>query len=256
VLAAALTVLAAALTVLAAALTALAAALTVRRLRRWNKVDLMPRLVRSIGALVMGAMCASCANRPPEEPKDYAAKIAAERAAKDAAFLRDNDPIPVNRKGELLPLGYFPIDPDYNVPAALKPIDDPSIVEMTTSAGGADKFRRVGTLEFSLKGQPLKLTAFTPAASKNADRLFVPFSDLTSGTETYAAGRFLDIDRTATGIYEIDFNRAYFPYCYYSPTWECPYPPAENRLKVPIRAGERMKKSQVSQLGSPGPSQS
>jgi uncharacterized protein (DUF1684 family) len=199
---------------------------------------------KTVATAAIGLLCASCANKPPEEPKDYAAKIAADRAAKDAAFQRDNDPIPQNRKTELLPLGYFPIDPDYNVAAALKEINDPTIIEMTTSTGGADKFRRVGTLEFSLKGQPLKLTAFTPAASRTADRLFVPFSDLTSGTETYAAGRFLDIDRTATGIYQVDFNRAYFPYCYYSPTWECPYPPAENRLKVPVRAGERMKKTE------------
>ena len=204
----------------------------------------------AIAAATLVIWCASCANRPPEEPKEYAAKIAADRAAKDAAFTRENDPVPQNRKAELLPLGYFPIDPDYNVPAALKEINDPTIIEMTTSTGGADKFRRVGTLEFTLKGQALKLTAFSPAASRTADRLFVPFSDLTSGTETYAAGRFLDIDRTATGIYELDFNRAYFPYCYYSPTWECPYPPAEKRLKVPVRAGERMKKSQVSTLKS------
>ena len=53
----------------------------------------------------------------------------------------------------------------------------------------------------------------------------MPFSDLTSGTETYAAGRFMDLDRNGTGIYEVDFNRAYIPYCYYSPTYECPYPP-------------------------------
>ncbi|HEY7291302.1 MAG TPA: DUF1684 domain-containing protein [Vicinamibacterales bacterium] len=191
------------------------------------------------------ALSFACSNRPPEEPKDYVAKIAADRANKDAAFTKDDEPVPANRKAELLPLAYFPIEPDYNVPAELKPIDDPTIFEMTTSAGGADKFRRIGTLEFTLKGQPLKLTAFVPAASRTADRLFVPFSDLTSGTETYAAGRFLDIDRNATGIYEIDFNRAYFPYCYYNPTWECPYPPAENRLKVPVRAGERMKKSEA-----------
>ena len=67
-------------------------------------------------------------------------------------------------------------------------------------------------------------------------------SDLTSGTETYAAGRYMDLDRNATGIYELDFNRAYHPYCYYNLTYECPIPPPENRLKVPIRAGERIKK--------------
>jgi hypothetical protein len=196
--------------------------------------------------LATSLLCAACSSRPPEEPKDYVAKLAADRAAKDAAFTRDNDPVPPNRKAELLPLAYFPIDPDYDVPAALKRSTDSSIIEMPTSTGGADKFRRVGTLEFTLKGQSLKLAAFMPASAGSADRLFVPFSDLTSGTETYAAGRFLDIDRTPTGIYEIDFNRAYFPYCYYSPTWECPYPPAENRLKLPVRAGERMRKSEAS----------
>jgi uncharacterized protein (DUF1684 family) len=196
--------------------------------------------------LATSLLCAAaCSSRPPEEPRDYVAKVAADRAAKDAQFAKDNEPVPPNRKAELLPLAYFPIDPDYNVPAALTRSTDTSIIEMPTSSGGADKFRRAGTLEFTMKGQLLKLTAFVPASAGAADRLFVPFSDLTSGTETYAAGRFLDIDRTPTGIYEIDFNRAYFPYCYYSPTWECPYPPAENRLKVPVRAGERMRKVDV-----------
>jgi hypothetical protein len=51
----------------------------------------------------------------------------------------------------------------------------------------------------------------------------------------------LDLDRNATGIYGIDFNRAYHPFCYYNPLYDCPYPPAENRLNVPIRAGERVK---------------
>ena len=87
----------------------------------------------------------------------------------------------------------------------------------------------------------MKLTAFVEVGAPNNDHLFVPFSDLTTGTETYPGGRYLDLDRNATGIYVIDFNRAYHPYCYYNPTWECPYPPAENRLKLPIRAGERLK---------------
>ena len=53
---------------------------------------------------------------------------------------------------------------------------------------------------------------------------------MTSGTETYAAGRYLELDRTPTGLYTIDFNKAYNPYCYYNPTFDCPYPPTENRL--------------------------
>jgi uncharacterized protein len=195
---------------------------------------------RGLTAFACALFLCACTSRPPDEPRDYAAKIAADRAVKDTAFQRDDEPIPANRKAEFLPLAYFPIDPDYHVPAALKRIDDPTIVDMPTSTGTNRKMRRVGTLEFTLKAQPLKLTAFVEVGT-DPNHLFVPFGDLTSGTETYAAGRFMDLDRNATGIYEVDFNRAYNPYCYYNPTWECPYPPPENRMKIPIRAGEKVR---------------
>ncbi len=95
-------------------------------------------------------------------------------------------------------------------------------------------------LKFTLRGQPLQLGAFTEPGDP-PDRLFVPFADQTTGSETYPAGRYMDLDRNATGIYIVDFNKAYQPYCYFNPTYDCPYPPAENRLKIPIRAGERLK---------------
>jgi len=196
-------------------------------------------IVSAVVVVIAGA--AACASRPPDDSRDYPAKVAADRAAKDAAFQSGNDPIPKARHAEFLPLAYFPIDPDYNVPASLKPSNDPTVIEMPTSTGTQRKMRRAGSLEFSLKGQPLKLTAFLEVGA-DPSHLFVPFSDLTSGTETYTAGRFMDLNRNGTGIYEMDFNRAYIPYCYYNPTYECPYPPRENRLDMPIRAGERMKK--------------
>jgi uncharacterized protein (DUF1684 family) len=190
-------------------------------------------------ALIAGAM--ACSRKPPDDSLDFAAKLAADRAAKDAAFLASDDPIPRSRHAQFLPLAYFPIEQEYSVPAALKPSNDATVIEMPTSTGTQRKMRRAGTLEFTLKGQPLKLTALNEVG-QDPSHLFVPFSDLTSGTETYAAGRFMDLNRNGTGIYEVDFNRAYIPYCYYSPTYECPYPPPENRLQIPIRAGERMKK--------------
>jgi uncharacterized protein len=182
----------------------------------------------------------ACSSKPPDEPKDYVSKIASERAAKDGAFTAGDDPIPKERHAQFLPLAYFSIDPDYNAPGVLKPIDDKTIYEMPTSTGANRKMRRVGSLEFTLKGQPMKLLAFNEVGT-DPGSLFVAFSDLTNGTETYAAGRFMDLVRNQTGIYEVDFNRAYIPYCYYNPTYECPLPPTENRLKIPIRAGEKMK---------------
>jgi uncharacterized protein (DUF1684 family) len=185
----------------------------------------------------------ACSPQPPDQ-RDYASKIAAARATKDADFARGDDPIPTAKHAEFLPLAYFPIDPNYSVPGTITPIDDKTVYEMPTSTGANRKMRRVGTLEFTLKGQPLKLTAFNELGT-DPGSLFVAFSDLTSGTETYAAGRFMDLERNTTGIYEVDFNRSYIPYCYYNPTYECPYPPPENRLKIPIRAGERIKKQEL-----------
>ena len=91
----------------------------------------------------------------------------------------------------------------------------------------------------TLLGSTRQLTAFVEAEEADVNRLFVPFGDLTNGTETYAAGRYIDLERTVSGLYEVDFNRAYHPYCFYNPKYDCPYPPPENRLQVPIRAGER-----------------
>jgi len=188
--------------------------------------------------LLLLASAVACSSKPPEDTRDYPQQIAGDRAAKDELFASGNDPIPSARKAELLPLSYFPIDPLYNVPASLTPSDDPTIIDMSTSTGAPRKMRKAGTLTFSLKGQSYSITAFNDLTGK-PEHLSVMFSDLTSGTETYAGGRYLDLDRNPAGIYVLDFNRAYHPYCYYSPSYECPYPPPENRLKIPIRAGER-----------------
>jgi uncharacterized protein (DUF1684 family) len=196
----------------------------------------------SLLAPVLLVLATACSSKPPDDPKSYVDEIAVARAAKDNNFrTASNSPVPENRRAELLPLAYFPIDPDYKVGAILKPSNDTTVIQMPTSTGGLAQMRRVGTLEFSVKGHPLTLTAFREVGAAT-DGLFVPFTDLTTGTETYAAGRFLEFDPKTTGIYEIDFNRAFIPYCYYSPTYECPYPPAENRLQIPIRAGERVRK--------------
>jgi uncharacterized protein len=202
--------------------------------------------VRSIAiASLLAALTAACGSQPTEE--DYPAKIAAIRAAKDESFKNDADsPVPADKKASLLPLAYFPIDEIYAVPATLEPAAERTRMLVPTSTGKMRNIERVGTLKFSIRGQPLRLTAFLDLESGESNRLFVPFSDVTSGAETYPAGRYMELDPTPTGIYLVDFNIAYHPYCYYSPEFDCPYPPKENRLEVPIRAGERMQKTDSS----------
>ena len=173
--------------------------------------------------------------------QSYVEEIAGWRATKDQ-FMRGSDesPIPPERRASFPPLSYFPIEPDYRVPAALTVNRSNVVVEIPTSTGQRRPHQRVGTLSFTLKGQAETLTAFVEVGQEDMRRLFVPFGDLTNGTETYPGGRYLELERTATGIYDLDFNRAYHPFCYYNPKYDCPYPPRENRLPLPIRAGERM----------------
>ncbi len=166
-----------------------------------------------------------------------------DRSEKDRSFRESQDsPLTPERKGAFTGLSYFAVDESYRVPASLvaAPADARAIVKMPTSTGQMRDMVRVGRLAFTLKGQALQLSAFVEAGQSLVDRLFVPFSDLTTGRETYAGGRYLDLTRSPSGIYDLDFNRAYHPYCLYNPTYDCPYPPPENRLPVAVRSGERL----------------
>jgi hypothetical protein len=188
-----------------------------------------------------GVLCLGLAAGCSTPPLSYPEQIAAWHAEKDR-FMRESSesPVPGDRRASFAPLPYFAVDPAYRIPAMLEPAAPGPAVEMPTSTGQRRQMRRVGTLAFTLKGQPLALGAFVEADQKDMRRLFVPFGDLTNGMETYPGGRYLDLDRTATGIYDLDFNRAYHPFCLFNSTYDCPYPPPESRLKVPIRAGERL----------------
>jgi uncharacterized protein (DUF1684 family) len=187
------------------------------------------------------ALLAACSSGP-SAPNDsqYIEQLSAARVVKDQAFKEASDsPIPADKRSKILPLAYFPIDPDYAVPAVLRLSDDRPVFEMLTSSGEPRRMQLVGTLEFTLRGETRSLGAFVPDGTEQITTLFVPFADQTTGKETYAAGRYLDIDPTSTGYYTIDFNRAYNPYCAYSPTFECPFPPSSNRLTTEVRAGEK-----------------
>ncbi|MEI9956742.1 MAG: DUF1684 domain-containing protein [Ferruginibacter sp.] len=73
------------------------------------------------------------------------------------------------------------------------------------------------------------------------DYLFIPFTDATSGDESYGSGRYIDILTTdiKNNTVTIDFNKAYNPYCAYTTGYNCPIPPRENYLIVAVKAGEK-----------------
>ncbi len=91
-------------------------------------------------------------------------------------------------------------------------------------------------MRFRVDGAEAALTVYRDLEQ---GALFVPFRDATSGMESYGAGRYLEPEPAPGGRLHVDFNYAYNPYCAYNDAWSCPLPPAENTLRVPIRAGER-----------------
>lgn len=200
--------------------------------------------MRSSYLVVLACLAlAACSPKAPPDDSKYVETVQTARSAKDTMLGRAADsPITPDKRANFLPLSYYPIDASYAVPATFEeaaPGQRPQM-EMETSTHQPRRVERVGVLKFNLQGQPLQLAAYTEAGDP-PDRLFVPFADTTSGSETYPGGRYLEIVRSPTGIYMVDFNKAFNPYCYYNPTYDCPYPPKENRLPIAIRAGEKIK---------------
>jgi uncharacterized protein (DUF1684 family) len=176
-------------------------------------------------------------------PYDYTEAVEAFRAEKDEFYKRQaTSPIPEAERDAFAGLPYYPVDPALRFEdLVLEPYvgDEPSDFQIPTSDGRLRPAHRAGILGFEIEGRPLRLTAYTFDGS-DEESIFVPFLDATSGTETYGAGRYMDLDLEEDGTYSIDFNLAYHPSCVYDPRYSCPLTPAENRLPVRIEAGERL----------------
>src|SRR5438874_1997467 len=174
--------------------------------------------------------------------EDAARQIEAFRKQKDRFFKeRPESPLLPEDKESFHHLDYYPVDDEYRAIATLVPEAHPGTFKVQTTTGDFKEYTRLGRLEFVLQDQTLSLTAFIPPSDEpmHGNRIFVPFRDKTSANETYGAGRYLDLNKREGNEYVLDFNRAYNPFCAYSPYYSCPLPPGENTLPVEIRAGEK-----------------
>lgn len=178
------------------------------------------------------------------DAEGYGRELAAMRQEKDD-FFRDEpySPIPPRERGTFAGLRYFAPDPALRLEATVELLEPREPVVMPTSDGRERPFERYALLHFTLDGQPRHLTGYR-AAGDEGESLFIPFRDALAGTETYGAGRYLDVEPPHRHGGEehivLDFNLAYNPYCAYNPSYSCPIPPRENTLPVAIRAGERV----------------
>ncbi len=145
---------------------------------------------------------------------------------------------------DFIGLKYYPIDYKYKVKANLTRLDELPEIEIKTSTGKVSDYVIYGKLSFKIKGKTYELSAYQSAKlsddKRKAGNLFVPFTDATSGNQTYGGGRYLVLDNPEGSEMLIDFNLAYNPYCVYNPGHSCPIPPKENDLSVEIPVGELM----------------
>jgi uncharacterized protein (DUF1684 family) len=157
------------------------------------------------------------------------------RRAKDKFFANDpNSPLTPEQQQSFHALTYFPENPELRLEVDITPFTDQKLIELPTSTGDIKTYIRYGRFSFTVDGKEAQLTLFG-----SPHGFFLPFVDSQAGNETYGAGRYLDPVQLPNNKFVIDFNLAYNPYCAYNENWNCPIPPAENRLDVPIRAGEK-----------------
>jgi uncharacterized protein (DUF1684 family) len=151
----------------------------------------------------------------------------------------------VKTKEDRALLQFFPVDPSYRVKCQFEKTDHSEWFPMNTSGTAKQMHRIYGKLSFVLHDTTLHLFVYQSQnllqTNDYKDYLFIPFSDVTSGEDSYGAGRYLEcyISDIHGGTLLLDFNKAYNPYCAYSAGYNCPIPPRENDLPVQVRAGEK-----------------
>lgn len=176
-------------------------------------------------------------------------QLDAHRQNKDRFFKsHPQSPLTPEQRALFQGLRYFDYNPALRLDLKPEPLADKANVKIQTTTGETRYYVRWGTVTFSVDDVTATLTLFLTPGS---DEFFIPFTDATSGTDSYSAGRYLETQRLPNGHITLDFNDAYSPYCAYNEpqalvagldreaqVWSCPIPPKENRLTVAIRAGE------------------
>jgi uncharacterized protein len=173
-------------------------------------------------------------------PKDdpWRRELEEERRMKDEFMARHPESPFVAGRVPFHDLRYFPPDPKYRVRAVLRRAPTPEEAYLRTNRDGQAVMRFLGILMFTIDGTSLSLGVYH-AGEGVGTSVFVPFRDRTSGGESYGPGRYLTLELNESDEYDVDFNRAFNPYCAYTDDYECGFPPAENDLPVAIRAGEK-----------------
>jgi uncharacterized protein (DUF1684 family) len=165
-------------------------------------------------AIILFALTLSGCSKPQSDtlaPQVFQEPIFQERLAKDQAFKSErNSPILEKDRPAFRGLAYYPVNADLRFSAKLHRYSSPKQMRLGTNTGEIRRGLRYGYFDFKVGDQICKLQVY-----------------------------YIDLKENTSGVYDLDFNRAYNPYCAYNSEFSCPIPPAENTLRVAIRAGEK-----------------
>ena len=183
----------------------------------------------------------------------FSGVVFAQEVQQDSAFLAfqekinsefkdpEESPLPKEERERFVALDFFPFDPDFRVKAEFLRTPNEAAFAMSTTSGKTKMYVKYGELYFRLKGEEVQLNVYQSLSLSQTeeykDYLFLPFTDPTNGVTTYGGGRYVDMRIPSGKMVELDFNKAYNPYCAYSGGYSCPIPPKENDLKIPITVG-------------------
>lgn len=157
---------------------------------------------------------------------------------------KDASTSPLTAKGlkNFKGLDFFPVDAKYKVKAKLVKTPDAPTFNFPTTTDRVAVYKKYGEVFFTIDGKEFVLNIYKNQYAKDEykNNLFLPFLDNTNGKTSYQGGRFIDVlttDELEDGTIEIDFNKAYNPYCAYSDRYSCPITPRDNYVAIEIKAG-------------------
>lgn len=175
--------------------------------------------------------------------QSYSEQISTHREKYKQDFIKEsNSPL---KENDLQNLQFYDADSNYKISADVEMLKNEKVFKMPTYDGTSKEFYRYAKINFNLNDKAITVTLYKSIALANnpayKDLLFLPFTDETNNVETYGGGRYIDLSskEISDNKIEVDFNKAYNPYCAYSDGYRCPVPPEENNLELAIKAGEK-----------------
>lgn len=196
----------------------------------------------SITCVLSFFLLIGCKKNFSSEEKEYIAKVEKERQEKND-WMKNDPSSPFNFKGKIdfHNLNYFDVDPAYKFQSKLFEYNTKDTVTIYGTKGEPRKVVKFGYLIVRFDNKETRINVYEGISRTGAKYHTIWFTDKTTNKESYGVGRYIDFElvNDSNHIYDVDFNKAYNPYCSYNPNYSCAIPSKEDYIPVAIEAGEK-----------------